>query len=93
MDAQEALAIGLANRIVPTGKARQAAETLAQELARLPQDCLCSDRLSAYEQGDLPFAEALANEFRHGLGVLRTDAIEGARRFAGGAGRHGASSL
>lgn len=88
--AQEALAMGLANRVVPRGTARSAAESLAHELARLPQECLRSDRLSAYEQGDLPFEQAMANEFQRGLSVLRTDATEGARRFSGGAGRHGA---
>lgn len=90
VDAQEALAMGLANRIAPTGAARQAAEELAHELARLPQECLRSDRFSAYESGDLPFTEALANEFQHGMRVLQADVAGGAHRFAGGAGRHGA---
>jgi len=89
VDAQEALAMGLANRVVPKGAARQAAEALAGELAQLPWECLRSDRLSAYEQADMPFEQALANEFQHGLGVLRAGAVEGARRFASGAGRHG----
>jgi enoyl-CoA hydratase len=87
--AQEALAMGLANRVVPKGTARQAAEALAHELAQLPQVCLRSDRLSAYEQADLPFEAALANELQHGLRALRAGAAEGAQRFAGGAGRHG----
>lgn len=82
--------MGLANRVVPRGTARSAAESLAHELARLPQECLRSDRLSAYEQSDLPFEQAMANEFQRGLSVLRTDATDGARRFSGGAGRHGA---
>lgn len=89
VDAQEALAMGLANRVVPTGTARQAAEALAHELARLPQDCLRSDRLSAYEGVSLPFEQAMANEFQRGLGVIRTGSVEGARRFVDGAGRHG----
>lgn len=93
VDAHEALAMGLANRVVATGTALQAARTLAQELARLPQDCLRSDRLSAYEQTDLTFERALANEFRHGLEALRAGAAEGAARFASGAGRHGASDI
>jgi enoyl-CoA hydratase len=91
VNAQEALAMGLANRIVPQGQARQAAETLAHELANLPQECLRSDRLSAYEQADVPFAQAMANEFRRGMGVLQAGAAEGAQRFASGAGRHGAA--
>lgn len=89
VDAQEALAMGLANRVVPKGTARQAAEALAHELAQLPQVCLRSDRLSAYEQADLPFEAALANEFQHGMRAVRAGAAEGAQRFASGAGRHG----
>ena len=89
VDAQEALAMGLANRVVPKGAARREAEALARELARLPQDCLRSDRLSAYEQSGLPFEQAMANEFQHGLRVIQVGALAGARRFAEGAGRHG----
>jgi enoyl-CoA hydratase len=89
--AQEALAIGLVNRVVPTGTARAAAEALALELAGLPQECLRHDRLSAYEGLSLGFADAMANEFAHGLQSLRASALEGAQRFAGGEGRHGAS--
>ena len=89
VDAQEALAMGLANRVVPRGTARQEAEALARELARLPQECLRSDRLSAYEQSGLPFEQAMANEFQHGLRVIQVGALAGARRFAEGAGRHG----
>lgn len=91
VDAREALAMGLANRVVPTGAARQEAEALARELARLPQECLRSDRLSTYEQADLPFTQAMANEFQHGLRAIEAGALAGARRFADGAGRHGAS--
>jgi enoyl-CoA hydratase len=89
--ADEALAMGLVNRVVPHGQAREAAETLAAELARLPQLCLRQDRLSAYEQYDLSLPDALANEFRHGLISLR-DAAEGVASFAAGAGRHGSFS-
>lgn len=89
VDASEALAMGLVNRIVPTGSARAAAEALAQELASLPQVCLRGDRLSAYEQHGLPLQEALENELRHGLEALRAESLDGASRFARGAGRHG----
>jgi enoyl-CoA hydratase len=89
--AEEALAMGLANRVVPHGESRQAAEKLAHELARLPQICLREDRLSVYEQADLSFEQAIANEFHHGLNSLAADAAAGAQRFAGGAGRHGVS--
>jgi len=90
VEASEALSIGLANRVVPKGRSRPAAEALAQELAQFPQVCLRGDRLSAYEQFDLSLAEALANEFNHGLNALKAEATAGATRFSQGAGRHGA---
>lgn len=91
--AQEALAMGLTNRVVPPGQARQAAEELAREISRFPQICMRSDRLSAYEQFDLSFHEAMANEFQHGFGVLQAEGIAGAQRFAGGEGRHGSFAV
>ena len=87
--AQEALQIGLANRLVPPGAARAAAEALAQEIAAFPQLCMRTDRRSAYEQGDLAFAEAMRNELRHGNRALEAGAKAGAQRFASGAGRGG----
>lgn len=87
--AEEALAMGLVNRVVPHGAARSAAEELARELAAFPQVCLRNDRRSAYEQGDLPFTDALANEFALGLRTLREGGLDGAQRFSAGAGRHG----
>ena len=87
--AAEALAMGLVNRVVAPGTARAAAERLAAELAGLPQVCLRSDRLSAYEALDLPLEEGLINELRHGLGTLRSEGVAGAARFAAGEGRHG----
>jgi enoyl-CoA hydratase len=88
--AEEALSIGLANRVVPTGTARAAAEQLAAQLARFPQLCMRHDRLSAYEQHELALDEALANELRHGMVALEHEALPGAARFAAGEGRHGA---
>lgn len=86
----EALMMGLANRLVPRGKAREAALVLAQELARLPQLCLRSDRASLYEQWSLPLEEALLHETRKGLAVINSgESGEGASRFAAGHGRHG----
>jgi enoyl-CoA hydratase len=88
--AEEALAMGLANRVAPSGGARRAAEDLALEIARFPQTCMRQDRLSVIEQAGLDLPAALANELRHGLESLRSgDAAEGARRFAAGSGRHG----
>ncbi|AXK31395.1 crotonase/enoyl-CoA hydratase family protein [Streptomyces armeniacus] len=86
--AQEAYEMGLANRLVPNGRARTAAEELAAEIAGLPQDCLRSDRASVLDQEGLPEAEAIDTELRHGQGVL-AQALDGAARFAAGAGRHG----
>lgn len=87
--AEEAQRIGLANRVVPTGTARQAAEALAHELAAFPQVTMRGDRLAALEQDGLELPEALANEWVHGGRSLAT-AVTGAARFAAGAGRHGA---
>ncbi|WP_194831830.1 crotonase/enoyl-CoA hydratase family protein [Nocardia sp. XZ_19_369] len=92
VDAAEALRIGLANRVVPTGEARSAAEQLAAELAALPQACLRSDRMSLLEQDGMDEETALRNEFRHGMTALANGALEGAQRFAAGAGRHGAQA-
>ncbi|MDB4952536.1 MAG: Enoyl-CoA hydratase/isomerase [Myxococcales bacterium] len=87
----EALAIGLVNRVVPRGEARAAAEQLAHELAALPQAALRADRLSAYLQHDLDLEAALAQELKLG-GYALAEAVQGARQFAGGAGRHGGST-
>jgi enoyl-CoA hydratase len=89
--AEEALRIGLANRVVPDGQAHEAAVQLAQELAALPQTCLRQDRLSLLEQPGLDLEAAMANEWRHGL-VSLTEALDGAARFVGGQGRHGAAT-
>jgi enoyl-CoA hydratase len=89
VDANEALSIGLANRVVPKGQAREAAEQLALELSALPQQCLRADRLSALHQWGLPEADALDHEFAS-ISRVAAEANEGAGRFAAGAGRHGA---
>ncbi len=89
--AGEALAMGLANRVVADGAAREAAEALAAELARLPQACLRHDRLSSLEQWSLPLPQAMANEFTHGLKTLESgEWLAGATRFGKGEGKHGA---
>jgi enoyl-CoA hydratase len=89
VSAQEALGMGLVNRVVPRGGAREAAERLAREIAAFPQACMNADRRSAYEQAGLPLEEALLHEFRGGIQVLESESLAGAKRFAGGAGRHG----
>ncbi|MFG2712853.1 crotonase/enoyl-CoA hydratase family protein [Streptomyces goshikiensis] len=91
VSAAEAYDIGLANRVVPAGRSRRAAEELAREIAAFPQLCLRHDRLSVLEQHGLAEAEALAGEYRHGLAPLTAgETRAGADRFASGAGRHGA---
>jgi enoyl-CoA hydratase len=90
VDAREALAIGLANRLVAPGQALEEARALALQIAAFPQTCLRGDRRSAYEQWGLEEQAALANEFEHGLTTLKSgEALHGATRFAGGVGRHG----
>jgi enoyl-CoA hydratase len=88
--AAEALHIGLVNRVVAPGTSRQEAEQMAHEIARFPQLCLRGDRRSAHEQYSLSLEAALAHEYACGLPALHTEALEGARRFASGVGRHGA---
>ena len=80
--------MGLANRVVPTGTARQAAEELAADLARLPQGCLRADRLSALHQWGHTEAEAMDVEFGS-MSKVAAESLAGAQRFADGAGRHG----
>ncbi len=88
--ADEALAIGLANRVVPRGESRSHAEALAQQLAALPQGCLRSDRRLARSQWGLSAGDALRAEFASGLAVLTSgESAAGAARFVGGAGRGG----
>jgi enoyl-CoA hydratase/carnithine racemase len=89
--ADEALAMGLVSRVVPSGQARAAAVALAHELAALPQAALRGDRLSAYQACDLALDQALTNELEHGMRALG-EGVAGAARFAGGAGRHGAKA-
>ncbi len=88
---EEARMMGLANRLVDPGEALCEAIRLAEQLAAFPQLCLRNDRLSSYRQWDLSYVEALREETRLGLQVIRSgETAAGARRFADGAGRHGA---
>jgi enoyl-CoA hydratase len=88
--AQEALQMGLANRVVADGSALSAALELAHQLTSFPQNCLRSDRLSVYQQWGLDMENALANEFQLGTQTIQTlETLHGASRFASGKGRHG----
>jgi len=90
IDGVEAERIGLVNRVVPPGEALSAAVALAKELAALPQRCMRNDRLSAIEQWDLPEDAAMRNEAARGRETIASgETLEGAARFAAGAGRHG----
>jgi enoyl-CoA hydratase len=88
VEAAEALQMGLANRVVPKGGAREAAIDLALQLAKFPQKTMLADRMNAYEQWGKPLPEALHGEWERGKHRI-ADGLEGAARFAGGEGRHG----
>ena len=89
VNADEALQMGLANRVVAVGESLTVAHRLAEDLAAFPQLCMLADRSSAITQWDLPFADALRAEGAGGLDVLLAEGIAGAERFASGEGRHG----
>ena len=88
VSADEALRIGLADRIAEPDAVLQEAQTLARHIATFPTACLRADRASAFAAFDAPLPEALRREFERGVTVL-DEAVEGATRFADGAGRHG----
>lgn len=90
--ADEALSMGLVNRVVPNGQSRAFAEALAREIAGFPQECLRNDRRSVYEQAGLPLDIAMAREFELGMrSIASGETHAGATRFASGDGRHGGS--
>jgi enoyl-CoA hydratase len=87
---EEALRMGLANRLVEKGEALTGALELARQIAAFPQLCMREDRMSSYEQWSMPIGEALVNEYEHGMKVVQSgETREGATRFREGAGRHG----
>lgn len=90
VNADEALSIGLVNRVVGHGQGIAAAEELASTIAGFPQTCMRSDRMSAYEQWSLSLEDALQNEFNRGMKVISSgETLAGADRFAKGIGKHG----
>ena len=90
--ADEALAIGLANRVVADGAALAAAQALARQIAAFPQTCMRADRASAFAQWELPLAQALQHEGAGGVPAVAAEGLAGAARFAAGAGRHGVAA-
>ncbi|MGD8327390.1 MAG: crotonase/enoyl-CoA hydratase family protein [Sphingomonadales bacterium] len=90
VEASEAMEIGLVNRLVEDGEALSAALELAEQIAAFPQKCMRGDRMSAIEQWDLPWDEAVRREFNHGMEALSSgETRTGATAFTEGAGRHG----
>lgn len=89
VEAAEALQIGLCNRVVPSGEALAAAMVLAEQLASFPQRTMLADRASAYAQWNMDMPQALQQEWERGKACIATG-LQGAARFAAGAGRHGA---
>jgi enoyl-CoA hydratase len=86
----EARMMGLVTQLSEPGRALDDALALAARIAAFPQRCLRSDRLASYRQWDLTLEAALREEARRGLEVIASgETLEGAQRFAGGAGRHG----
>src|SRR5262249_7981640 len=82
VEAEECLRIGLCEKVVPQGQARKAAEEMAQEIARFPQQCVRADRRSVYLQQGLAICDALEREWGNGIGVVETEGTAGAARFA-----------
>ena len=90
VDAEEALAWGLANRIVEDGQSRKEAEKLARKIAVFPQNCMRNDRHSTYEQFGLTIEDAMAKEFEFGLKTLDSgEFLKGSSAFINGRGKHG----
>ena len=89
VSADEALAFGLANRVVDDGQALHVAQAMARQIAAFPNACMLADRASAFAQWELPLAVALQREGAGGYPVVAAEAVAGAARFAAGAGRHG----
>jgi enoyl-CoA hydratase len=93
VSAEEAATMGLANRVVPAGRALESAVELAEEIAKHPQQCMCGDRRSAIEQWAMTEEEAMRNELRIGVDTIESgETVSGAQRFRGGVGRHGSFS-
>ena len=89
VDATEALAMGLVNRVTPVGGALDVAMKLGRQIASFPQQCMLADRRSAHEQWGMSYADAIRNEGQIGAPIVAAEGVAGAARFVGGSGRHG----
>jgi enoyl-CoA hydratase len=89
VDTAEAEEMGLVNLVCAPGRARQEAIALAERIAAFPQTCLRGDRMSVYEQEDLPLEAALSGEWERGMTSIAADSVKGAALFVAGQGRHG----
>ena len=89
ISAEECLRIGLCERVVEHGKAREVAESTAQEIARFPQEAVIADKRSIIEGYGLPVHEGLKREWANGVNAVLKEGAEGAGRFRDGIGRHG----
>ena len=87
--AEECLAIGLCEIIVPPSQTRAAAEEMAHEIARFPQMAMRADRAAIIATRGMPVRQALEHEWEHGKAAIRDEGAHGATRFTAGAGRHG----
>ncbi|XP_010884097.2 2,3-dehydroadipyl-CoA hydratase [Esox lucius] len=92
--AHEALAFGLANRVVPDGQGLQASLELAEKISSFPQQCLRADRSSALHSTfeARSFIQAMQYEMDHGAPIIQAESVAGAARFSSGTGRGGTFS-
>ncbi|MBT5516212.1 MAG: crotonase/enoyl-CoA hydratase family protein [Rhodospirillaceae bacterium] len=90
VDSAEALQFGLANRVVPDGTSREAAEALAHEIAGFPGACMKMDRANVYDQWEHSMEDAILQEFKRGFPMVEAEGKAGAARFVSGEGRGGA---
>lgn len=91
VEAKEAMQMGLVNRVAKVGTAYGQAVQLATEIARLPQECLRADRLSAYHAtfASKSLEDSLQFESDNAIHVISQESLEGAKKFVKGLGRSG----
>ncbi|HEX6391437.1 MAG TPA: enoyl-CoA hydratase-related protein, partial [Solirubrobacteraceae bacterium] len=82
IDAEEALAIGLVNEVVPSGTCRQRAVELAHTIAALPQPAIHTDKEAALRGFGEPLDEGLRIEAECFNRLLSSpEMLEGLRQF------------